>query len=101
MPLYDYLCDCGNSLQLLRPIAARDDAVDCERCGGGAARTIAAPRLAVLTASNRRAHERNERSAHEPRRYSRPPPAEPVAPRKQAAACGHAHPQGRPWMLGH
>jgi putative FmdB family regulatory protein len=101
MPLYDYLCTCGNSQQLLRPIAARDDAVDCERCGGGAARAIAAPRLAVLTANNRRAHERNERSAHEPRRYSRPPPSEPVAPRKQPVACGHAHPQGRPWMLGH
>lgn len=100
MPLYEYQCACGSSQNLLRPIAVRDAAVDCDRCGAASVRTVSAPRLAVLSSTNRRAHERNEKSAHEPRRYTRPAASdEPV--KKQAAACSHSHHQGRPWMLGH
>ena len=38
--------------------------------GGEASRVISAPNLAIMTPGNRTAWERNERSAHEPRRGS-------------------------------
>ena len=100
MPLYEYQCACGSQQTLLRAIAVRDAAVDCDRCGAPAARAVAAPRLAVLSPTNRRAHERNEKSAHEPRRYTRPAPSEERV-KHAPAACSHAHHQSRPWMLGH
>lgn len=103
MPLYEYECEAGHRQQRLRAIAVRDDAVDCDCCGAPASRTVVAPRLAVMSSLNRRAHERNERSAHEPRRHTRTAPVE-HAPKKTSHACSHGHAHahhGRPWMLGH
>lgn len=112
MPMYDYHCgDCGG-FSALRPLAEYREPMACPRCSATAARVISAPSLACMTASNRTAWERNERSAHEPRRGS-----------CSSGSCGHAHHQAkpgaaasvaakpapitkaptraRPWMLGH
>jgi len=100
MPLYEYECAAGHRQQRLRAIAVRDAAVDCDCCGAPAQRAVAAPRLAVMSSRQRRAQERNERSAHEPRRHTRE-----AAPEKKTQTCGHGHRghahHGRPWMLGH
>jgi hypothetical protein len=42
-------------------------ASQCPRCRRQARRVICAPNLALMNESLRRAHERNEKSAHEPR----------------------------------
>lgn len=108
MPMYDYnCCGCG-VFSALRPLSEYLDPMPCPNCGGSADRIITAPSLACMSASNRTAWERNERSAHEPRRSS-----------CSSGSCGHAHHaakpnaaaapaaikkptgQSRPWMLGH
>ena len=110
MPVYEFHCSDHGTTNVLRSIADRDLPVSCPDCGATAVRLTSAPRLTVMTAANRDAWARNERSAHEPRRASR-------------SACGHVHSagegcrsatdgaaaqslrqapkSGRPWMLGH
>lgn len=111
MPMYDYSCSSCGEFSALRPLSEYRDPMPCPTCGETAARVITAPNLACMSASNRQAWERNERSAHEPRRGS-----------CSSGSCGHAHhrakptagavaaapaaikkPSGqtRPWMLGH
>ncbi len=66
---------------------------DCPECGGVAPRILRAAYLNTMAGNNRIAHQRNERSADEPR----------VERRMVGAAAtrrGHPHPS-RPWMLGH
>ncbi|MFP5506509.1 MAG: FmdB family zinc ribbon protein [Gammaproteobacteria bacterium] len=107
MPVYDYHCgDCGD-FSAFRPMSEYREPMACPACGQVAARVITAPNLACMSASNRTAWERNERSAHEPRRGScasgtcghNHHPAKPAA----AAAAPIRKPanQTRPWMLGH
>lgn len=98
MPTYDYDCGCGSRFALLRAIDHRDEPAPCPRCGGGGRRAVAAPRLAALPRATRVAHERNERSAHEPRLVRR---AEQPAPPPAARPALDTHHHGRPWMLGH
>lgn len=100
MPLYPYECRTGHRFDLLRPMAERDAPASCAHCGTSAARALAAPRLAVLSATQRRAHARNERSAHEPRRVSRAETSSAPA-HVHATTCASGHAPGRPWMLGH
>jgi putative FmdB family regulatory protein len=112
MPFYEYLCAEHGIVTEMRPISRRDSRALCPDCGASAARVISAPRLQVMSANNRVAWERNERSTHEPQRRTR-------------SSCGHIHaagqncasgttrtqaappglraasPGGRPWMLGH
>jgi|TARA_R110002073_G_scaffold136145_2_gene284564 putative FmdB family regulatory protein len=110
MPVYEFHCAEHGITNVLRSIADRDLPVACPDCGADAVRLTSAPRLTLMSAANREAWARNERSAHEPRRAQR-------------SACGHVHgagdscagsgpgagapalrqaaSSGRPWMLGH
>lgn len=110
MPIYEYQCPQHGAVTAMRSIAMREAPTPCPTCGAAMPRLVSAPRLALMSAANRSAWARNERSAHEPRRVTR-------------AACGHQHrpgeacrgqrrtgasaamqagtPGGRPWMLGH
>lgn len=110
MPVYEFHCAEHGTTNVLRSIADRDLPVACPDCGTPAVRLTSAPRLTVMSAANREAWARNERSAHEPRHARR-------------SSCGHVHhaggsctanagasgaqslqraaPAGRPWMLGH
>jgi putative FmdB family regulatory protein len=96
MPLYEYRCVCGNRIDQLRALAVRNIPADCECCGAMAARVASAPRLAVVSATTRLAHERNERSAHEPRKVTRTTSHQPCTTHGQPGSH-----RGRPWMLGH
>lgn len=105
MPLYDYRCpDCGE----FRAWGAMSEAaapVACPDCRRLAPRAVVAPSLALMNPRNRIAHQRNEKSAHEPQVVSRPA--------HQGSHAGHAHGHGhhhhqhkhgmgsRPWMIGH
>ena len=44
MPLYEYRCRCGKSVELSRPVAERDDVVLCPVCSQTMKRGLAAPR---------------------------------------------------------
>lgn len=113
MPLYEYHCaDCGN-FTVLRKISESNMPAFCETCGGTSKRVISAPHLAILGQAQRIAHQRNEKSAHEPGSL-----------RRSSCGCTGGHTcktnskseavntQGsafqmqtkktaRPWMLGH
>lgn len=105
MPVYDYSCSaCACEFTVLRPMSRCAEPANCPECASEAPRVISAPRLAVLTASQRTAHQVNERSAHEPR-----------AMKKHVCSSGCSHAPAdenktalrqskstsRPWMIGH
>jgi putative FmdB family regulatory protein len=99
MPLYEYECASHGVFELTRPMAEASLGASCPDCATPAPRILSAPRLACLPASQSKAHARNERSRHEPRRVERParsapPDAPPV--RTKTVAAG-----GRPWAIGH
>jgi hypothetical protein len=84
-------------------------AVDCPKCGKPSQRTVSMPFVSRLNPIVRSAHERNEKSAHEPRVMSRHD-LDGLRGRKVDkhghVAGGHAHHRHsharfRPNMLGH
>ncbi len=105
MPIYEYFCEtCEQVFSELRSLREYAAPAHCPSCRIPAARVLAsAPRLNVMRASLRQAHETNERSAHEPRIGSghvcgagcshQRKTGEPPTAKQQAG--------GRPWMLGH
>jgi len=102
MPIYDYHCGhCDIEFTELRPMARCAESAVCAQCGGDAQRFITAPRVALMSADARKAHQTNERSAHAPR-----------VSRGHVCGAGCSHhaekPQlrqsstsKRPWMIGH
>ena len=106
MPLYDYHCSrCGN-FRAWRRMSEAGDPGDCPICGASAARAVVAPSLALMNPHNRIAHQRNEKSAHEPQVVSRSRPQQADHAHRHAHGHGHHHQHrhgaaGRPWMLGH
>lgn len=101
MPLYDYACsDCG-PFRDWQPMSAAGAPAACPDCGGAAPRTITAPFIANMNPHNRIAHQRNEKSADEPRlaRKMTHDHNADAHPHRQGHAHSHSH--GRPWMIGH
>lgn len=106
MPLYDYACsDCGPFRDWV-PMSAAAAPAACPVCGEAAPRTIAAPFIANMNPHNRIAHQRNEKSADEPRlirkkTHDHNAGAHPHHHGGHAHGHSHSHGQGRPWMIGH
>ena len=107
MPLYEHYCEpCDVLFSELRAIAMYDKPARCPVCGEEAPRILAsAPSLNTMRAETRKAHQTNERSAHEPRmshahqcgsgcHHHHKPKAEEKPGLKQQSGR-------RPWMLGH
>jgi len=111
MPLYEYHCKtCGHVFEQMRSMAQYRDPYDCPVCEQPADRAVfTAPGLNDMNPGVRQAHQRNERSAHEPRSTGR---------HQCGAGCSHHHhapkpaakqdgpnlkmqPGKRPWMIGH
>jgi putative FmdB family regulatory protein len=67
MPLYDYQCRVCGLFKEFRPLSEWDKDTKCPNCGSPSKRSIAMPRLQCVSRNVRVAHERNERSAEEPR----------------------------------
>lgn len=96
MPLYDYACnECGR-FRAWRAMAEAAAPADCPGCGTTAPRAVTAPNLAILGRSTRIAHERNERSAHEPAVMQRSQMGPPSKPHHH-----HRPDPRRAWMIGH
>jgi putative FmdB family regulatory protein len=67
MPTYTFNCArCGDFTEMRRMQLA-DAPATCPLCGSPAQRVFVAPYVSRMNTALRRAHERNERSAHEPR----------------------------------
>lgn len=107
MPLYDYACRKHGPFSDWRPMKHSDRDVPCPSCGKPSKRTVASPYLGRLSPAVRMAHQRNEKSAHEPQVLRR---EELNAMRGRIGARhehkhhtgkhGHGHGM-RPTMLGH
>jgi putative FmdB family regulatory protein len=67
MPLYDYQCRVCGPFKEFRPLSEWDKDTKCPNCGSPSKRPVAMPRLQCVSRNVRVAHERNERSAEEPR----------------------------------
>jgi putative FmdB family regulatory protein len=112
MPLYDYKCREHGLFSELATMADSDQPLPCPSCGILSARVLLLPpSLALMSAHNRTAHARNEKSRFAP--YTTCTRADP----------GHAHdhheqplrrvkflymadgsklfPSMRPWMISH
>lgn len=108
MPLYDYGCNACGPFREWRSMAEWQTSVPCPHCAAPAHRLAAASMVAVLAPNNRIAHERNERSAHEPRVVRR---GESFPDHSHQCDVGPLVRQqfgdvqksgaDRPWMLGH
>lgn len=67
MPVYEYECETCGVFSALRKMSESNAPAFCGECGGESPRIMSAPRLAVLDRTQRVAHERNEKSAHDPK----------------------------------
>lgn len=103
MPIYEYSCETHGNFSYQTEIAKRNEDCFCPTCGTIATRIISAPSLSLMSAGNRNAWARNEKSAHEPQRKKK---------HVCGHSCNHGHSSsqptkmqspvnGRPWMLGH
>jgi putative FmdB family regulatory protein len=111
MPLYDYQCQTCGPFREWRSMKECEQSVTCPSCSVPAPRLPTSPRVAVLSAHERIAHERNERSAHQPAVVRREDLAQygthrrhqhGVSPLiKQQFGEANRSPPGRPWMVGH
>ena len=108
MPLYSYDCTHCGEFEDWRSMSEAGDPSTCPDCGDLAPRAVSAPNLATTPRNNRVAHERNEKSAHEPRFVSKE--EQKATGRKRSGhdhhhhGHGHSHAHGssgRPWMIGH
>jgi putative FmdB family regulatory protein len=99
MPVYEYECAGHGVFERSRPMAEASLPAPCPDCAVTAPRILSATNIPCLPSGLSRAHARNERSRHEPRRVEREPRRESSSaprdpPRPMAAG-------GRPWAIGH
>lgn len=99
MALYEYVCDACGPFEAWTAIAASDQPCACPACGADSVRQLSTPGLALMNTSLRRALQRSDRSATDPR----------VVSRKHLAGCGcslcslrpASQPSSRRWAIGH
>jgi len=112
MPVYEYECPAHGVFTALRKMSESSIPAYCEDCGTESHRIMSAPRLAVMAKSQRQAHERNEKSANDPKVTRRSScgctgkhtcnTSTKVNPETGAAALQmQTKKTARPWMLGH
>jgi putative FmdB family regulatory protein len=120
MPRYQYECGhCGEFTAWNRMSEASEPA-ECPVCHAMSARMVSSPFVCRMDAGLRKAHFRNEKSAHEPEVVSRQQLEKIGRPRmghSHGRYCGHSHfhagaarleedyrvhaAPDRPWLLGH
>lgn len=112
MPNYDYMCDTCGPFTGFAAMADFDKPCACPACGDPARRALfTAPKLAVVGSGLRRAHETNERAAHEPKSTKKHGPGcgccSGAGGAKKPSRTLHrpdgskSFPSARPWMISH
>lgn len=117
MPLYDYACLTCGAFRALRPLRESRLPAPCPQCAVPCEKRVTAPFLADMNPHSRIAHQRNEKSSHEPQVMTHAALERSGVPRAHVHA-GHGHTHGhdehaagtsaspwvrssRPWMIGH
>jgi len=112
MPVYEYECDDCGVFTALRKMSESAEPAFCEECGTESPRILSATRLAVMDKTQRIAHERNEKSTHDPKVAKRSScgcagshtckTSTKVNPETGKAALQmQTKKTARPWMLSH
>lgn len=106
MPLYNYQCEQHGEFVELKTIDQRNESTSCPSCNKLAQRNITAPNLSIMTAANRTAWQRNEKSMHEPKRVTHSHSCNHKHHNHEGQSSSHspyktASDGSRPWMLGH
>ena len=96
MVLYEYCCDDCGDFAAWNTMAKASEAMPCPTCGEPASRIVSVPYLADMDPNNRIAHQRNERSAHEPRVQTGADLG-----KRHGHGVRHHHGPARQWMIGH
>ena len=113
MPIYEYECEACGVFTALRKMSESGEPAPCEMCGAESPRILSMPSLAVLGNQQRQAHERNEKSANEPK-FSRRSSCGCAGTHTCKSGAAKANPEtgkpalqmqtkrtARPWMVGH
>ncbi|MBN8524519.1 MAG: zinc ribbon domain-containing protein [Planctomycetes bacterium] len=66
MPIYEFECEQHGRFDELRGFSASGDPAECPACGASCPRAVSLPRAPIMDRAIAAAHERNERSQHEP-----------------------------------
>lgn len=93
MPIYEFECQEHGVFEATKSLAQARHPARCPACGRAAPRILSLPSLARLSRTVVKAHERNEKSRHQPKVVTRQ--GGPPAPKPARAAAT------RPWMIGH
>lgn len=116
MPIYEYRCEQCGPFTALRRLSEFEQPAHCDGCGALSARIPSLPRLALVGHAVRVAHERNERSVHEPAQLrrsgcgcsgvhhcqsTRGKPAAATTVQGGTPLQGQTRKTARPWTLGH
>ncbi|MDQ2963647.1 MAG: zinc ribbon domain-containing protein [Pseudomonadota bacterium] len=103
MPIYDYYCAACGSFEQRRPMKESGEPAACPVCHALSARVLTAPSLNLMKGSDRKAEERNEKSAHAPDVVHRlgPEASDRRHPAHHRSRDYKPHKPTRPWMVGH
>ena len=105
MPVYEYECRSHGVFEAFKPLAEYTSPADCPDCATPAGRILSVPHLASVPRATRIAHERNERSRHEPRMAhgcSDPHHPKHAAPKPVGERPAlRAYTGKRPWVIEH
>ena len=109
MPFYGYDCDSCGPFTDMQPMSRSSEPMPCPDCGAAAPRSISAPFIANMDPNNRIAHQRNEKSANEPRVATMNPGGHDHhhhghshgTRRNTGLGEGLHNTHSRPWSIGH
>jgi putative FmdB family regulatory protein len=110
MPLYEYECAAHGTFEAMRPLAEYQLPHACPECGEQSARVVTTVNLGLVPTTTRKAHQRNEKSAHAPgstrERHGKGCSCCSGDQRKRSNAVTTAggaktFPSKRPWMISH
>jgi putative FmdB family regulatory protein len=95
MPVYEYRCKRHGEFERMAKMEQSSRPAPCPRCDKPAARILSSVRGAQLPATEVRARDRNERSAHEPRVVQTKKRLPSERPKLRSSHSS------RPWALEH
>jgi len=106
MPMYEYQCEAHGTFEEIGSMARANEGAPCPECERTSPRVLSPPRLRQLASTVRTAHERNERSQHEPRVHRKERGCTEhhhhhAAPGAPAPSAARKYGGPRPWVVEH
>jgi putative FmdB family regulatory protein len=115
MPIYEYECERHGVFELERGMSLAREGAACPDCESSCPRILSVPRISAVSKQTRVAHERNEKSQHEPRVATRkrhtcgagcshgptPPRVQTKTPAAEAKTPSRRYTGPRPWVIEH